>query len=149
MLAIYADLSFPVGRYISWPDSLRKLRSTTLGVGRSQSSPHGVFLHPPSALNSAEFRKLQSLETKKDGKGDDDEDLDLCPVDCVKEFRTNAEFSGYLEAAKQSNSLVVVDFYRTACGSCKYIEQGFMKLCKGAGDHADAVIFLKHNVSFP
>uniref|UniRef100_A0A453DJL5 Uncharacterized protein n=1 Tax=Aegilops tauschii subsp. strangulata TaxID=200361 RepID=A0A453DJL5_AEGTS len=25
-------------------------------------------------------------------------------------------------------------------------EQGFMKLCKGSGDHGSPVIFLKHNV---
>lgn len=75
---------------------------------------------------------------------DDDE---LCPVDCVREFQTDEEFSSILEKAKEINALVVVDFYRTSCGSCKYIEQGFAKLCKGAGDQEAPVIFLKHNVS--
>ncbi|MBA0785697.1 hypothetical protein Gotri_026293 [Gossypium trilobum] len=75
-----------------------------------------------------------------------DEDDDLCPVDCVREFKTDEEFLKILEKAKETNSLVVVDFYRTSCGSCKYIEQGFSKLCKGAGDEDAGVIFLKHNV---
>ncbi|GLT93497.1 hypothetical protein SLE2022_112870 [Rubroshorea leprosula] len=75
-----------------------------------------------------------------------DEDDDLCPVDCVREFKTDEEFLRILEKAKETNSLVVVDFYRTSCGSCKYIEQGFSKLCKGSGDREAAVIFLKHNV---
>lgn len=75
-----------------------------------------------------------------------DEDDDLCPVDCVREFKTDEEFLKILEKAKETNSLVVVDFYRTSCGSCKYIEQGFSKLCKGSGDEEAAVIFLKHNV---
>lgn len=76
-----------------------------------------------------------------------DEEDDLCPVECVREFKTDEEFSIILEKAKKAGSLVVVDFYRTACGSCKYIEQGFAKLCRGAGDEQAPVIFLKHNVS--
>lgn len=75
-----------------------------------------------------------------------DEDDDLCPVDCVREFKTDEEFLRILEKAKETDSLVVVDFYRTSCGSCKYIEQGFAKLCKGSGDQEAAVTFLKHNV---
>lgn len=74
------------------------------------------------------------------------EDDELCPVDCVREFHTEEEFSSILEKAKESNALVVVDFYRTSCGSCKYIEQGFAKLCKGSGEQEAPVIFLKHNV---
>lgn len=76
-----------------------------------------------------------------------DEDDELCPVECVREFKTDEEFFKILEKAKRNNSLVVVDFYRTSCGSCKYIEQGFVKLCKGSGDQEGGVIFLKHNVS--
>ncbi|XP_010525982.1 PREDICTED: uncharacterized protein LOC104803677 isoform X2 [Tarenaya hassleriana] len=75
-----------------------------------------------------------------------DEDDDLCPVECVREFKTDEEFQRILEKAKEASSLVVVDFYRTSCGSCKYIEQGFSKLCKGSGDQEAPVIFLKHNV---
>lgn len=76
-----------------------------------------------------------------------DEEDELCPVECVREFKTDEEFSIILEKAKKAGSLVVVDFFRTACGSCKYIEQGFQKLCRGAGDEQAPVIFLKHNVS--
>ncbi|KAI5063463.1 hypothetical protein GOP47_0022010 [Adiantum capillus-veneris] len=92
---------------------------------------------------SKKFRRLRALETSEKK---DEEDDDLCPVECVKEFKTRAELAEILETAKESNALVVIDFYKTACGSCKYIEQGFMKLCKGAGDDEAAVIFLKHNV---
>ena len=76
-----------------------------------------------------------------------DEDDDLCPVECVREFKTDEEFCRIMEKAKETRSLVVVDFFRTSCGSCKYIEQGFAKLCKKSGDHEAPVIFLKHNVS--
>ncbi|CAJ1973388.1 unnamed protein product [Sphenostylis stenocarpa] len=79
-------------------------------------------------------------------EGLSDEDEDLCPVECVREFMTDEEFSKILEKAKETGSLVVVDFFRTSCGSCKYIEQGFTKLCKKSGDHEAPVIFLKHNV---
>ncbi|MCO5605827.1 hypothetical protein L7F22_060011 [Adiantum nelumboides] len=106
--------------------------------------PGAPRMRPIAALNSAEFRRLQALETQRES---DEEDEDLCPVECVKEFKTRTELAEILETAKESNALVVVDFYKTACGSCKYIEQGFIKLCKGAGDDEAAVIFLKHNVS--
>ncbi|KAI4311131.1 hypothetical protein MLD38_036051 [Melastoma candidum] len=79
----------------------------------------------------------------------DEEDDDLCPVDCVREFKTDEELFNILDKAKENNSLVVVDFYRTSCGSCKYIEQGFSKLCKVAGDEQAGVIFLKHNDNSP
>ncbi|XP_071711272.1 thioredoxin-like 4, chloroplastic [Rutidosis leptorrhynchoides] len=75
-----------------------------------------------------------------------DEDEELCPVECVREIKKDEELIAVIEKAKNSNTLVVVDFYRTSCGSCKYIEQGFAKLCKGAGDEEASVIFLKHNV---
>lgn len=83
-----------------------------------------------------------------EGEEEEEEDEDVCPVDCVREFKTEEELARIMERAKAAGSLVVVDFYRTSCGSCKYIEQGFAKLCKGAGDrHAEPeVVFLKHNV---
>ncbi|KAH9609961.1 hypothetical protein KSS87_007109 [Heliosperma pusillum] len=77
---------------------------------------------------------------------EDEEEDELCPAECVREFYSDDEFCRILEKAKRSNSLVVVDFYRTSCGSCKYIEQGFSKLCKASGDDDVPVIFLKHNV---
>lgn len=75
-----------------------------------------------------------------------EEDDDLCPVECVKEFDSDEEFKRILDKASEAGSLVIVDFYRTSCGSCKYIEQGFAKLCRGSGDDEAPVIFLKHNV---
>ncbi|KAK0576577.1 hypothetical protein LWI29_020027 [Acer saccharum] len=81
-----------------------------------------------------------------ENQGESDEEDELCPVECVREFKTDEEFFKILERAKEMESLVVVDFYRTSCGSCKYIEQGFAKLCKGSGDQEAPVIFLKHNV---
>ncbi|KAJ0984529.1 hypothetical protein J5N97_002885 [Dioscorea zingiberensis] len=80
------------------------------------------------------------------GSDEDEDDAGLCPVDCVREFKTNEEFLSILEKAKETGALVVVDFFRPSCGSCKYIEKGFMKLCKGSGDEDAAVVFLKHNV---
>ena len=46
------------------------------------------------------------------------------------------------------SALVMVDFYKTSCGACKYLLPGFMKLCKAAYDRDvhPAVVFLKHNV---
>lgn len=92
---------------------------------------------------------LPTVECMTNGstEGLSDEDDELCPVECVKEFKNDDEFFKILEKAKETKSLVVVDFYRTACGSCKYIEQGFAKLCKGSGVEEAGVIFLKHNVS--
>ncbi len=55
------------------------------------------------------------------------------------------EFQKVVEQA-HPKSLVVVDYYRTACGACKYILPGFVKLCKRSGSHDAPVIFLKHNV---
>ena len=43
---------------------------------------------------------------------------------------------------------MVVDFYKTSCGACKYLLPGFTKICKTAYDkdvHPD-IVFLKHNV---
>lgn len=93
-------------------------------------------LHPSSVRVADEYQEDLS-----------EEDDDLCPVECVREFKTDEEFCRILDKAKETGSLVVVDFYRTSCGSCKYIEQGFSKLCKKSGDHEAPVIFLKHNVS--
>ena len=41
---------------------------------------------------------------------------------------------------------VVVDFYKTACGSCRYIQPGFVKLCRASEAGHAAVVFLKHNI---
>ncbi|KAK2995607.1 hypothetical protein RJ640_020243 [Escallonia rubra] len=102
----------------------------------------GVALTKKSCL----FQPVE-VKCKADDKLESsDEDDELCPAECVREFKTDKELCSILEKAKETKSLVVVDFYRTACGSCKYIEQGFAKLCKGSGDQEAPVIFLKHNV---
>lgn len=84
-------------------------------------------------------------DTASEEEGEEDE-AGVCPVDCVSEFKTDEKFKKILDKAKERGALVVVDFYRTSCGSCKYIEQIFKKMCKGAGDEEADVLFLKHNV---
>ncbi|CAN6278924.1 unnamed protein product [Urochloa humidicola] len=76
----------------------------------------------------------------------EEDDDEFCPVDCVTEFKTDEEFRRHLDRSRVTGALVVVDFYRTSCGSCKYIEHGFVRLCKGSGDDGAPVVFLKHNV---
>ncbi|CAD6250622.1 unnamed protein product [Miscanthus lutarioriparius] len=76
----------------------------------------------------------------------EEEEEEFCPVDCVTEFKTDKEFQRHLERSKATGALVVVDFYRPSCGSCKYIEKGFVRLCKSSGDDGAPVVFLKHNV---
>lgn len=106
-----------------------------------------AYLNNTKANQILRYTELNVIADENQGELPSDEDEDLCPVECVREFTTDEEFLRILEKAKESDSLVVVDFYRTACGSCKYIEQGFSKLCKGSGDQEAPVIFLKHNVS--
>ena len=43
-----------------------------------------------------------------------DEDDELCPVSCVREFKNDNDFLRILEKAKETKSLVVVNFYWTA-----------------------------------
>ncbi|CAI7741196.1 unnamed protein product [Closterium sp. NIES-53] len=84
--------------------------------------------------------------SRPEGEVTSEADLDTCPAECVREIKSQKELDVILEHADRNNKLVVVDFFRTACGSCKYIEQGFAKLCRAEGDLGDPVIFLKHNV---
>ncbi|VVA12093.1 PREDICTED: thioredoxin [Prunus dulcis] len=102
--------------------------------------------HVRSYLIRAKIPSCHAFERSVNQAEMTDEDDDLCPVECVREFKTDEELFRILETAKKRGSLVVVDFFRTSCGSCKYIEQGFSKLCKGAGNGEAGVIFLKHNV---
>ncbi|CAI5484795.1 unnamed protein product [Closterium sp. Yama58-4] len=53
-----------------------------------------------------------------------------CPVDCVREVRTMADLEAELLTAENNMQLVVVDFYNSSCGSCKYILPKFIDLCK-------------------
>ena len=56
-----------------------------------------------------------------------------------------AELDHELEAAGE-NTLVVLDCYKTACGSCRYIQPGFVKLCRAIEEEHAPVKFLKHNI---
>jgi thiol-disulfide isomerase/thioredoxin len=46
-----------------------------------------------------------------------------CFVECVSQVKTNEEMQSALTEAGP-DALVVVDFYKTACGACKYIQPG-------------------------
>eukprot|EP00879_Flechtneria_rotunda_P015427 GHRR01016130.1.p1 GENE.GHRR01016130.1~~GHRR01016130.1.p1 ORF type:complete len:171 (+),score=40.15 GHRR01016130.1:151-663(+) len=46
-----------------------------------------------------------------------------CPVECVEEIFTVTELEAVFESAGPSG-LVVVDFYKSSCGACKFIYQG-------------------------
>lgn len=81
------------------------------------------------------------------------EALVTCPVDCVLEVRNLADFDRELRDAEANGELVVVDFYNSACGACKYILPQLIKMCKlGCGEHCvvdghqGRVKYLKHNV---
>lgn len=75
-----------------------------------------------------------------------------CPLDCVRDVHTYREFEKVLHDAEEANELVVVDFYNSSCGACKYLLPQLIKLCKkGCGDEchvneAIGVVFVKHNV---
>jgi thiol-disulfide isomerase/thioredoxin len=103
-------------------------------------------LPPPRGILDA-FRAAAGEEDDNEEDGDD---ADACPVDCVAEIATPSDLDSALSAAASLSpaTLVVVDFYKTSCGACRYIAPGFVKLCKaaGKGDAPPDVIFLKHNV---
>ncbi|CAI5470836.1 unnamed protein product [Closterium sp. Yama58-4] len=121
-------------------------------ASNSSRPRHG---HPLIILSSTSHRHacvrlLQPEVTRQpsrpEGEVTSEADLDTCPAECVREIKSQKELDVILEHADRNNILVVVDFFRTACGSCKYIEQGFAKLCRAEGELGDPVIFLKHNV---
>lgn len=83
---------------------------------------------------------------------EDEEDADVCPVDCVEELTSIKDFRECVLLAR-STKLVVLDLYKPSCGACKYILRGYAKLCKREGsaekntDWFDRnVVFYKHNV---
>ena len=101
---------------------------------------HRIFSSPAIKINRSK-REVPVTE-------DIDEDSeDVCHVGCVREISTKQELEHALEAAQRRKAVVVVDFFKTACGSCKYIEHGFAKLCRGEAEKQHPVVFLKHNVS--
>ncbi|CAM6128729.1 unnamed protein product [Calypogeia fissa] len=129
--------------------------SSSHGIGRKFSSggnsisdldlegfSRRAFCKPTRAIKITR----QPAVGKEAEEEEEDDDSELCPVECVREFKSRSEFDEILEYSKEQGALVVVDFFKTACGSCRYIEKGFVKLCKGAGNTGVDVIFLKHNV---
>eukprot|EP01026_Neomeris_dumetosa_P050818 TRINITY_DN4460_c0_g1_i3.p2 TRINITY_DN4460_c0_g1~~TRINITY_DN4460_c0_g1_i3.p2 ORF type:complete len:202 (-),score=23.87 TRINITY_DN4460_c0_g1_i3:162-767(-) len=71
---------------------------------------------------------------------------EVCPVECVQEIFTPAEFKENVKQATKG-TLVVCDFFKRSCGACKYIQPGFVKLCKSVeASDTPSVIFIKHNV---
>lgn len=48
--------------------------------------------------------------------------------------------------SKTVDAQVVVDFFKTSCGSCRYIQPGFVKLCKASEERHSPVMFLRHNI---
>ncbi|RCV06925.1 hypothetical protein SEVIR_1G206200v4 [Setaria viridis] len=123
--------------------------SPTTIAGAAYRSPTAATVPFPRATLSHHHRRRLASSANGSLPGlplveeDDDE---VCPVDCVTEFKTDEEFVRHLERSKATGALVVVDFYRPSCGSCKYIEKRFMRLCKGSADDGAPVVFLKHNV---
>ncbi|KAG0630472.1 hypothetical protein M758_1G180500 [Ceratodon purpureus] len=122
---------------LSFPSSLKRQE------GRS------VRRVPSALLNSHEYRKqkLEKVFLKEMGSDtfESDNDEDLCPIECVREIHKLSELEHVIEDSRTNGALVVVDFFRSSCGSCRYIEKGFQKLCKGAGNGEASVLFLKHN----
>ncbi|CAM0945592.1 unnamed protein product [Alopecurus aequalis] len=119
---------------------------TTLPFHQTPPRRRQIYTSASTESSSAGEEERGSTNGSLPGLPPVEEDDEFCPVECVTEFKTDDEFTRFLERSKATGALVVVDFFRPSCGSCKYIEQGFMKLCKGSGDEDSPVVFLKHNV---
>ncbi|KAI5063819.1 hypothetical protein GOP47_0020489 [Adiantum capillus-veneris] len=80
------------------------------------------------------------------------EALRSCPLECIREVFTLSQFENVLYDAEQTNKLVMIDFYSSSCGACKYLLPQVINLCKkGCEDSCPVddswgIIFLKHNV---
>lgn len=68
-----------------------------------------------------------------------------CPTDCVLQVYTEEEIDTIFQSALP-DALVVVDWYKTDCPACKYMAPGFHRMCRSASEHAQHIIFVKHNV---
>lgn len=77
------------------------------------ASPHTTVLERPLS---------PTTQAAEDGEDEDDEE-GVCTTECVREFKSEKQFEKILAAASPE-TLIVVDFYRTACGSCRYIGAG-------------------------
>ncbi|KAK9903253.1 hypothetical protein WJX75_000800 [Coccomyxa subellipsoidea] len=85
---------------------------------------------------------VEAQRVVKDEEGADDE---TCPAECVRDIYSVEDLDNALEKAGE-NTLVVVDFFKTACGSCRYIQPGFVKLCRASEERHSPVMFLRHNI---
>ncbi|KAJ7515208.1 hypothetical protein O6H91_22G005700 [Diphasiastrum complanatum] len=94
----------------------------------------------------------ESLKRQKEAEAREAEAGVTCPIDCVRVVHNLVEFENILKEADATNDLVVVDFYNSSCGACKYMLPQFMKLCKrGCSEECiveeeNGVIYVKHNV---
>ncbi|CAL8465367.1 g4903 [Coccomyxa elongata] len=92
------------------------------------------------------YRRDQAVaEAQRASKSEDRSDEETCPAECVKDIFTVEDLDDALEGAGE-NTLVVVDFFKTACGSCRYIQPGFVKLCRASEERHSPVVFLRHNI---
>lgn len=71
---------------------------------------------------------LQLFGGQKQQQQQQDADADDAPcfVECVQRVDSIEELQAQLDAAGP-DALVVVDFYKTACGACKFIQPGWVR----------------------
>ncbi|WVZ74947.1 hypothetical protein U9M48_023060 [Paspalum notatum var. saurae] len=125
--------------------SLSVLLPATAAASCSRPGPAtATLLSFPRIILLSRRRRLAAWATESSVPVDEEDEF--CPVDCVTQFKTDEEFQHHLERSKATGALVVVDFYRPSCGSCRYIEKRFIRLCKGSRGDSAPVVFLKHNV---
>jgi hypothetical protein len=102
--------------------------------------------HITAALNTTENVPIQTFKLVE-------QHVTATPVSLLQVF-TPGEFQQALQAAGP-RTLVVVDFFKSACGACKFIYPGFVKMCRDSTsqqqqqqeeDSSQPVVFLKHNV---
>ena len=144
------------------PDAAACVFQPGPSLPRTRPRPPPPTLHPTvprGILDSFRAATASSAKAEKDLTDDEEGDaLGACPLDCVLEIQ-GAEGDGVAAfdaalAAAGPTALVVCDYYKTACGACRYIAPGFVKLCKKAGgggggdgdDEKPDIVFLKHNV---
>ena len=144
------------------PCPIAPLQPRPVRAGPSAARPpRRPPLPPPRGILDAVRAATAGARPTEDEDEEEGDALEACPIGCVTEIPGAEADDGGLAAfdaalaAAPPGALVVVDFYKTACGACRYVAPGFVKLCKqagrvggggdGSGNEAD-VIFLKHNI---
>ncbi|PNT68167.1 LOW QUALITY PROTEIN: hypothetical protein BRADI_3g36725v3 [Brachypodium distachyon] len=102
-----------------------------LGATQPPDSLIGQIWSKPTAVEEGD--DVEAVSVGGDGgrgeeAGNLEENDEVYPVECVTAFKTGEEFTYFLERSRATGTLLVVDFFRSSCGSCNYVEQGFMKL---------------------